>query len=173
MKLQKIIGLCIIATITLTACKNTPTKIDVKKENSAGNTQKMTLAISGMTCEIGCAKIIQSKLSKKEGIVSATVIFKDSIALVAFDANKISKTDIIAFVDGIAGGDLYKATKTTKEVKSCEADCKKECCANKDEKSCTKKCDGKDKAACKKTCDTKKEAPHKEACKKECCAKKA
>ena len=76
MKFQKIIGLFIMAAITLTACKNTSTKTDVKKENSAANTQKVTLAISGMTCEIGCAKTIQSKLSKKEGIASATVVFK-------------------------------------------------------------------------------------------------
>lgn len=198
MKFQKIIGLFIIATIALTACKNTPTKIDIKKENSAENTQKLTLAISGMTCEIGCAKTIQSKLSKKEGIASATVIFKDSITLITFDANKISKTEIIAFVNGIAGGDLYKATESTKKVTSCKADCKKACCTNKDKKSCTKKCegkdkatckkacdakkascskdkksctkkcDGKDKATCKKACDTKKAAPHKEACKKDC-----
>lgn len=187
MKFQKIIGLFIIASIALTACKNTSTKIDVKKESAAVNTQKVTLAISGMTCEIGCAKTIQSKLSKKEGIASAKVVFKDSLALVEFDADKISKTEIIAFVEGIAGGDLYKATETTKKATACKADCKKECCANKDKEACTKKCDGKDKAACKKACDAKKascskdkksctekcDGKDKDACKKACDAKKA
>ena len=167
-----------MAAITLTACKNTSTKTDVKKENSAANTQKVTLAISGMTCEIGCAKTIQSKLSKKEGIASATVVFKDSIALVEFDADKISKSEIISFVEGIAGGDLYKATETTKTVTACKADCKKEDCANKDKKSCSKECDGKDKAACKKACDAKKAACKKDSkackadCKKEDCTNK-
>ena len=78
------------------------------KEVKAENLQKIAFNISGMTCEIGCAKTIQSKLSKKAGIASAKVIFKDSLGLVEFDANAISKEDITAFVNGIAGGDLYK-----------------------------------------------------------------
>ncbi|MDG2193450.1 MAG: hypothetical protein P8K77_01085 [Polaribacter sp.] len=76
MKFQKIIGLFIIASIALTACKNTSTKIDVKKESAAVNTQKVTLAISGMTCEIGCAKTIQSKLSKKKASLLQKLFLK-------------------------------------------------------------------------------------------------
>ena len=68
-----------------------------------------------MTCEIGCAKTIQSKLSKKAGITSAKVVFKDSIALVEYNANAISKEDITSFVNGIAGGDMYKV-KNAKSV---------------------------------------------------------
>lgn len=82
-------------------CKKETPK-DVQKE-------KVTLAISGMTCEIGCAKTIQSKLSKKNGVLNAKVIFTDSIANIEYDANTVSKKELIAFIDGIAGGDLYKA----------------------------------------------------------------
>lgn len=85
------------------ACKTEEPK-EIKKENVA-------LAISGMTCEIGCAKTIQSKLSKKEGVLNAKVVFKDSIATVEYNANAVSKKELIAFVDGIAGGDLYKASE--------------------------------------------------------------
>ncbi|MGK0457937.1 MAG: copper chaperone CopZ [Polaribacter sp.] len=77
---------------------------EVKKE-------KISLAISGMTCEIGCAKIIQSKLFKKEGVLNAKVIFIDSIANIEFDANATSTKDLIAFINGIAGGTLYKASE--------------------------------------------------------------
>jgi mercuric ion binding protein len=77
---------------------------EVKKE-------KISLAISGMTCDIGCAKIIQSKLFKKEGVLDAKVIFTDSIANIEFDANATSKKDLIAFINGIAGGTLYKASE--------------------------------------------------------------
>ena len=52
------------------------------------NKQNISLAISGMTCEIGCAKTIQSKLSKKEGVLNANVIFKDSIATIEFEQIK-------------------------------------------------------------------------------------
>ena len=77
--------------------------------------QQVALAISGMTCEIGCAKTIQSKLSKKAGITSAKVIFKDSLGLVEFDANTISAEDINTFINGIAGGGLY-TVKSSKQV---------------------------------------------------------
>jgi copper chaperone CopZ len=69
--------------------------------------QTASFTISGMTCEIGCAKIIQSKLSKKEGVTNATVIFSDSIATVAFDRNKTTPKDISSFITSIAGGDVY------------------------------------------------------------------
>jgi copper chaperone CopZ len=99
MKLYKIFLLLLLSVFTLAACK---------KE---ANPQSISLNISGMTCEIGCAKLIQSKLSKKEGITKAKVIFKDSIAKVDFDLSTISKKEIIGVIEGIADGDLYKATE--------------------------------------------------------------
>lgn len=129
MKIQKIIFTVVVACLVLIGCKTESKKEVEKKEVVAANLQKVSLHVSGMTCQIGCAKIIESKLSKKEGIAKAKVVFKDSLATVEFDANKISKKEIVAFVDGIAGGDLYKASETTD--KSCDADCKKECCKDK------------------------------------------
>lgn len=106
MKLKNIIYSVAIACFVLVGCKSEAKK-EVVKENVA-------LAISGMTCEIGCAKTIQSKLLKKEGVLQVKVIFNDSIANIEFDANTTSKKDLIAFVDGIAGGDLYKASENEK-----------------------------------------------------------
>ena len=109
MKTRKIIFALCIAFFTLSACNTESKKETETTIATTPNPQKITFNISGMTCEIGCAKIIQSKLSKKAGITSAKVIFKDSLGLVEYDANAISKEDITAFVNGIAGGDLYKA----------------------------------------------------------------
>ena len=106
MKLKNIIYSLAIACFVAIGCKSEAKK-EVVKENVA-------LAISGMTCEIGCAKTIQSKLLKKEGVLQAKVIFNDSIANIEFDANTTSKKDLIAFVDGIAGGNLYKASENEK-----------------------------------------------------------
>jgi copper chaperone CopZ len=118
MKFSKLIFAVLVSCFILTSC-NTEEKIKVtktsQKEAIAANTQKVSLHISGMTCEIGCAKTIQSKLSKKEGVAAAKVVFKDSLATVEYDANKISKAELIDFVDGIAGGDLYKASEATAE----------------------------------------------------------
>ena len=120
MKFQKIIYVFALASFTLLACKTESKKTPVvNKAQATPNPKKMAFNISGMTCEIGCAKTIQSKLSKKEGITKATVIFNDSIGYVEYDANAISAEDISSFVDGIAGGDLYKV-KNAKEVTSIE-----------------------------------------------------
>ena len=119
MRFQKIVIACVLASITMIACNTEEKKTEIKKVQTTPNPKKLALNISGMTCQIGCAKIIQSKLSKKEGITSAKVIFKDSIGFVAYDANTISKEDITTFVNGIAGGELYKVTGT-KEVDSFE-----------------------------------------------------
>ena len=73
--------------------------------------ETVSLAISGMTCQIGCAKVIQSKLSKKEGVADAVVVFTDSIATITFDSNKTSAENLSSFITGIAGGNLYTASE--------------------------------------------------------------
>ena len=140
MKLQKLIFLFTLLSFLAVGCKNQTEKTTVKEEILAANMQKISLNISGMTCEIGCAKTIQSKLSKKEGVMAAKVIFTDSIANIEFDANKTSKNDLIAFVDGIAGGDLYKATETSTKKHVCDENCKKDCELKADKTACKKDC---------------------------------
>jgi mercuric ion binding protein len=138
MKIQKIIFSIAIACFILTGCGNEASK-EMKKEN-------VSLAISGMTCEIGCAKTIQSKLSKKEGVLDAKVVFTDSIASIEFDANKTSKEDLIAFVSGIAGGQLYKASEssnkadTTVKTHVCSDTCKESCQMKADKTACKEDC---------------------------------
>ena len=134
MKVKKIVFSVIITCFILTGCKeNKATKNEIKKEN-------VSLAISGMTCEIGCAKTIQSKLSKKEGVLDAKVVFTDSIANIAFDANITSKKELIAFVDGIAGGDLYKASGTSSKAHVCSDACKEKCKVKKGKTACKEDC---------------------------------
>lgn len=136
MKVQKIFYSIALACFLLVGCAK-----EVQKEN-------VSLAISGMTCEIGCAKTIQSKLSKKEGVLDAKVVFKDSIANIEFDANTTSKKELIAFVDGIAGGELYKASESS-AIKSepsakkheCSADCKEKCEMSENKMECKEDCE--------------------------------
>jgi len=68
--------------------------------------------IEGMTCEIGCAKIIASKVSKLQGVQFSNVSFENKKGVFSYDENSISKADIVAKINGIAGGDLYKVTNT-------------------------------------------------------------
>ena len=132
MNLKNIVSAALFICFIAVGCK-TETKKEVKKEN-------VSLAISGMTCEIGCAKTIQSKLSKKEGVFTAKVIFTDSIANIEYDANTVSKKELIAFVDGIAGGDLYKASEATTKEHACTDACKDKCEMKGKKMACKENC---------------------------------
>lgn len=147
MTTKKIFLSIAIACSILIGCKENK---EVKKEAKIEN---VSLAISGMTCEIGCAKTIQSKLSKKEGVISAKVIFTDSIATIEFDANTTSKKDLIAYVDGIAGGDLYKASESTSSKIAKAHVCSDACKENCEHKATKMECKEDCKMAC---CEEKK-----------------
>lgn len=81
-------------------------------EELAVNIKKISLNIEGMTCEIGCAKTIESKLSKTEGVQIVSVSFDDQKGIVEYDASITDERKIVAVVQEIAGGDLYKVTDT-------------------------------------------------------------
>lgn len=74
--------------------------------------KKIEVSIEGMTCEIGCAKLIESKVSKLEGVTISDVSFEKKIGVFTFDVSKISSEEIIKNINGIAGGELYKVTET-------------------------------------------------------------
>lgn len=57
------------------------------------------IGIEGMTCSVGCAKRIEMKLGKLEGIESASVVFEDKVAKVEFDDSKISEEDMIKIIE--------------------------------------------------------------------------
>ena len=65
------------------------------------------VAIKGMTCEIGCARLIQSKLYKADGINYENVSFADSSGVIRFDQNRISEDEIKEIIQRTAGGDIY------------------------------------------------------------------
>ncbi|WP_456379546.1 heavy-metal-associated domain-containing protein [Lutibacter sp.] len=107
----------LIVIFTFLSCNET------KKENTIKNNEvqqevaavykSLEVEIEGMTCEIGCARTIQSKLSKVDGVTYSKVNFEAKKGQFTYDENKITKEDIINKINGIAGGDLYKVTKST------------------------------------------------------------
>ena len=104
-----------LSTLLIWSCSDEQKKLKNEDVKSGvlhmAEIQTVSFAVSGMTCEIGCAKTIQSKLSKKEGVTDVRVVFSDSIATVSFDSSKTSTTDISSFISGIAGGDAYTASE--------------------------------------------------------------
>lgn len=73
----------------------------------AQNLKQVKVDIKGMTCEIGCARLIQSKLYKADGVTFAKISFEDSSGIVKFDQNRISEEGIKKIIEKTAGGDIY------------------------------------------------------------------
>lgn len=182
MRVIKIICLGLLVSFFTVSCKEASkgTKEGVEKSIKGENLKKIEVGIEGMTCQIGCAKTIESKLSKMEGINSVSVSFEDKLGKIVYDANKISEEEITKKITGIAGGETYSVT-SVKEMKSgcCSADLKD--CTMKCSKTCTEKDCAKCaavQAECKTKCATEKQACCKgkiETCEKKCtetCTKK-
>jgi copper chaperone CopZ len=70
--------------------------------------QSIQLDITGMTCEHGCKKAIETKVAKMDGIISVSVDFEEAQANITFNPEKTNPGEIIATIQGIGGG-LYSA----------------------------------------------------------------
>ena len=120
MRSIKVVVVLLFVTLLFTSCKekseeNDKSNIAVQNEQpSEVDLKRIALNIEGMTCEIGCARTIQSKLSKTEGVKLAEIHFEQKNGIVEYDANKVSEKEIVKVVEQIAGGDLYKVTDVEK-----------------------------------------------------------
>ncbi len=104
MKNLKLVIAIIIFSATICACKN-ETEPQIKtievEETIAKNEiaddailAKAEFNIEGMTCAIGCAKTIEKKLAKMEGVKSAKVDFEKKLAMVEYDEAIVTTTSL-------------------------------------------------------------------------------
>ena len=149
---------------------------DIQKLDPNASYTKAEFTIDGMTCEIGCARTIQKKLTKMEGVKSATVDFDRKLAMVEYNEAKVSPTSLEETVTKVA--DIYKvsemktvdafSTDMEDNTMSARKGCNKDCCKGKTDE---------EKSNCKKACCSETGSANKKACasdcKKACCAKKA
>ena len=158
MKTFKHILLIMFVAIVAVNCKN-ETKPEVKTVDVATETgktlnpnatyAKAEFTIEGMTCAMGCAKTIETKIAKMDGVKSATVDFDKKLAMVEYDEAMVTPALLVQTVTKVS--DTYKVInmKAGSNAKaSCDKDCTKPCCKDKTEAekaACTK--DGK-KACC-------------------------
>lgn len=173
MKTLKNILVVTVITMLSFSCKNetTPEVKTVETEVKAETTKtldpnahyaKAEFGIEGMTCAIGCAKTIEKKLAKMDGVKSATVDFEKQLAMVEYDDAKVTPNSLEEAV--AKAGETYKVNNmktvesfSNEKKQECKADCKMACCADKnkdgvmaDKKACADDC----KMAC---CANKKE----------------
>jgi mercuric ion binding protein len=166
MKFNKVITALALAAVLFTSCKDTSkdgtiegtpadstaTDTTMVKETAA-NLEKTSFTIDGMTCPMGCAATIESKLSKLDGVQEAKVDYEKKTATISFDASKQTPETLVETVEKIADGaykvsdvkssgdkayyvpqqePVKKATTTKKTTTKAE---KKACCAADAKKS--------------------------------------
>ena len=137
------------------------TKASEKQLDPNATYAKAEFGIEGMTCQMGCAKTIEKKIAKMDGVKSAVVDFDTRMAMVEYDNAKVTPTSLEEAVGAAGSAYSIKDMKTVDTFSTdlnCAADCKKACCADKkagdeqasaDKKSCA--------ADCKKACCANKE----------------
>ena len=119
MKNLKLILTAVVIFSMAINCKNS-SKVEVKtvengsteiietSEVIAGNFEDIEnyvaaeFTIKGMTCAMGCAKTIEKKLAKTDGVLSVKVDFENELASVEFDADKIDKDALNKIVTGVS-----------------------------------------------------------------------
>ncbi len=167
MKTFRTLSIVAMMALIFTSCKNESqpevktvevetVKTDVAQTLDPNATYaKVEFGIEGMTCAMGCAKTIEKKMAKMDGVKSAKVDFDARLAMVEYDEAKVTPQSLEEAVVQVA--DIYKVKDMHQveafggEKKTCDADCKKACCANKadaEKVACAKDCE---KACCAKT----------------------
>jgi mercuric ion binding protein len=124
MKISKSIVMFVFSALFFVGCKDTASKPKAETKDNVPNKEVVmavkpelaTFTIEGMSCEIGCAKTIEEKLSGMQGVQEAKVDFEGKLATVKFDADKLSAQDLTKAVESAADGKTYKVSncKTSK-----------------------------------------------------------
>lgn len=117
MKTIKHILAVAVILIGAVACKNNPEPevktVDAKTSNETtkkldpnATYAKAEFKIEGMTCAMGCAKTIEKKMAKMDGVKSAKVDFERELAMVEYDEAIVTPNSLEEAV--AKAGDTYK-----------------------------------------------------------------
>ena len=158
MKNFKLTLVILLICVSVWSCKNeTEPEIKIiKTSESLINTKmdndkilaKVEFNIEGMTCAIGCAKTIEKKLAKMDGVKSAKVDFEKKLAQVEYDESIVNTVSLENTVtkasDSYSVNDMktvnFFSNETIKngnalKKESCKKGCEKDCCADKGKES--------------------------------------
>lgn len=75
------------------------------------NLTEVNFEIDGMTCEFGCAKMIEKKLANAKGVDSAKVDYETNLAYISFDKTQQSKEELKKIIEVLLDGNTYKASE--------------------------------------------------------------
>lgn len=118
MKITKYIAGFALSIVLLSACKEAgkPEAVSAEQGEKAltevsgtGAIEHASFEVEGMTCALGCAKLIESKLAALDGVKMAKVDFETKKATLEFDDSKQNAESITKTVEKIANG-IYKVS---------------------------------------------------------------
>ena len=110
-----------LSGVMFVSCKNEtkPTEAgeqtETAKDTTAGkataeNLQTASFTIEGMSCAVGCAKVIEKKLASLDGVQEAKVDFEKKTATISYNSAKQTPETLVETVEAVAGGETYKVS---------------------------------------------------------------
>lgn len=159
MNFARLLFTAALPALLLGSCKDTQSvpaeATETISKDVAAKPETASFSIEGMSCAMGCARTIEKKLAKLEGVNSAKVDYDTKTAKVDFDAARLSPEKIVETVESAADGETYKVVnlkstgnhamaifdqeKKKDEPKSSDKKDKKSCSSGKDKKACCAK----------------------------------
>ena len=104
--------------------KEVSTTVQMNEKVIDGELSEVSFSISGMMCKMGCAKAIETNLSKMEGVQQASVDFETSLATVLYNSSILQTDDLVQTVTKT--GDSYTVSNMASS-----SNAKAACCAKK------------------------------------------
>ena len=131
---KHILGIAMIIALLFSCKKETNPKVKTVDSNIVVKTEKILnlnanfikseFTIDGMTCEIGCAKLIEKNINKMNGVKLAKVDFNNKLAMVEYDETMVNHdllTDVVtktANVYKVSEMKIVKKFSDTKKEKN-------------------------------------------------------
>lgn len=126
-QIKTILAVTVLAIIAF-SCKNenkaeivtvptaTETAVETEKQlDPNASYAKAEFTVEGMTCAVGCARTIEKKLAKMEGVKSAKVDFEGKLAMVEYDEAKVTTNALEETVSNVSETYSVKDMKTVEE----------------------------------------------------------
>ncbi|RBP34915.1 Cu+-exporting ATPase [Oceanihabitans sediminis] len=126
-QIKTILAVTVLAIIAF-SCKNenkaeivtvptaTETAVETEKQlDTNASYAKAEFTVEGMTCAVGCARTIEKKLAKMEGVKSAKVDFEGKLAMVEYDEAKVTTNALEETVTNVSETYSVKDMKTVEE----------------------------------------------------------
>jgi len=114
--------------------KEVSTTVEISKKVIDGELSEASFSISGMMCKMGCAKAIETNLSKMEGVQKASVDFETSLANVLYNSSTLQTDDLVQTVTDTGNSYVVSnmASSSNAKPSCCAKDgCIKANCAKK------------------------------------------